>query len=193
MGTEIDWEIFPSTNQLYSAVCDDVRRHCMAKGYREGDGINNFTPHHAVAAFGMAKLLAGKFDRYVAVAPEGHIYGYFFEKLGIPVLSVLTDYPPTLCTSEDDLSVIENQRVLLIEDDVISGRTLQLVVDYMGLFKPASLALYLGHNLGIQHLDNVPREIGDRIFMAELMLSPNHWRQLDAEFPEFFKSILELR
>ncbi|WP_460597757.1 hypothetical protein [Geomonas sp. Red276] len=45
--------------------------------------MNNFIPHSAVAAFGMAKLLASKFDRYLAVAPEGHIYGYFFERLGV--------------------------------------------------------------------------------------------------------------
>lgn len=194
MGTKIDWEIFPRTNQLYTAVCEDVRRHCMAKGYREGAGVNNFIPHDAVAAFGMARLLAGKFDRYVAVAPEGHIYGYFFERLGVPVLSVFTDYPPTLCRSEDDLSVLENQRVLLIEDDVVSGRTLQLVVDYLGQFRPALLGLYLGHSIGVQHLNNVPGQIEkNSVFHAEFMLSPNHWRELDVEFPKFFKSILAAR
>jgi hypothetical protein len=179
-------------NELYKAVCEDVKRHCQAKGYREGPGINNFIPHDAVAAFGMAKLLArSRFDRYVAVAPEGHIYGYFFERFGVQVLSVFTDYPPTLCTSEDDLSVLENQQVLLIEDDVISGRTLQLVVDYLGQFKPAWLSLYLGHNAGIQHLENVPREIDrQRIYLAEDMLSPNHWKELDVSFPAFFKPIL---
>jgi hypothetical protein len=59
----------------------DVRRHCEGKGYREGPGV--------------------KFDRYVAVAPEGHIYGH------------------------------------------------------LGQFSPASVAVYLGHTKGIQHLRNV--------------------------------------
>jgi len=176
------------TKSIYSAVCKDVQRHCMAKGYREEDGVNNFIPHDAIASYGVAKLLAGKFDRYVAVAPEGHIYGYFLERMGISVLSVFTDYPPTCCTSEEDLTVLENQSVLLIEDDVISGRTLQLMVDYIGQFKPASLALYLGHNIGIQHLDNVPREIEqENIYVAERSLSQKDWLNLEDEFVEFFQ------
>src|SRR5262245_9750285 len=96
--------------QLLDAVFADVRRHCQAKGYREGPGVNNFVPHDAVVAFGMAKLLAAeRFSRSVAIAPEGHIYGYFFERLGVPVLSVFTDYPPTRCSAEDDLRAIEKQ------------------------------------------------------------------------------------
>ena len=173
---------------IYSAVCKNVQRYCMAKGYREGDGVNNFTPHDAIASFGMAKLLAGTFDRYVAVAPEGHIYSYFLERMGIPVLSVFTDYPPTCCTSDEDLAVLENQRVLLIEDDVISGRTLQFVVDFVRQFKPSSLALYLGHNIGIQHLSNVPREIErENIYVAERSLSQKDWMNLEDEFLKFFK------
>ena len=114
-----------------------VRRHCQAKGYREGPGVNNFAPHDPVAAFGMARLLtAAGFDRYLAIAPEGHIYGYFFERLGAPVLSVFTDFPPTRCATEDDLQAIQGQRVLLLEDDVIGGRTLRLVVEHLRQFSP---------------------------------------------------------
>src|SRR5262249_6060706 len=62
-------------------VLAGVRQHCEAKGYREGPGVNNFVPHDAVAAFGMARrLIASGFDHFLAIAPEGHIYGYFFER-----------------------------------------------------------------------------------------------------------------
>lgn len=72
-----------TTRRVLDAVLADVRRHCQAKGYRERAGVNNSVPHDAVAAFGMAKLLANRgFEHYVAVAPEGHIYGYSFEHLG---------------------------------------------------------------------------------------------------------------
>src|SRR5947199_5468655 len=95
-------------------VLTDVRKHCHARGYREGPGVNNFVPHDCVAAFGMARLLTGteRFDHYLAIAPEGHIYGYFFECLGVEVLSVFTDYPPSRCESADDLSVLRDGRVL---------------------------------------------------------------------------------
>jgi hypothetical protein len=56
----------------------------------------------------------------------------------------------------------------VIEDDVIRGRTLQLIVDFLQTFRPASLSLYLGHNIGIQHLENVPEVIGrDSIYIHE--------------------------
>jgi hypothetical protein len=172
--------------QLLDAVLAGVRRHCQARGYREGPGVNNFVPHDAVAAFGMAeRLVAARFDHYLAVAPEGHIYGYFFERLGIPVLSVFTDYPPTQVSAEDDLRAVEARRVLLIEDDVIGGRTLRLVVEHLRQFSPGSLALYLGHTKGIQHLRNVPAEIA-RVFVAEDCLGPDSRPESERRFVAFF-------
>ena len=135
----------------------------------------------------MARLLtgSGRFDHYLAVAPEGHIYGYFFERLGAKMLSVFTDYPPTHCESLDDLTVLKAGRVLLIEDDVIAGRTLRLVVAHLGQFSPGSLAVYLGHTKGIQHLPNVPHEIA-ATYLAEDHLD---WGKREADekaFAEFF-------
>jgi phosphoribosyl transferase-like protein len=174
------------SRQILDAVLAHVRRYCRSKGYREGPGVNNFVPHDAVAAFGMAELLAAAaFDCYLAIAPEGHIYGYFFERLGATVLSVLTDYPPTRITIEDDLRAVEGRRVLLIEDDVIGGRTLRLVVEHLRQFRPAELGLYLGHSRGIQHLRNVPPEIA-RVWVAEDCLSLDALPDLERRFEELF-------
>ncbi len=173
--------------EIRDRVLADVRRHCQGKGYREGEGVNNFVPHDAIAAFAMARSLigSGRFDRYVAIAPEGHIYGYFFERLGAHVLSVFTDYPPTRVESTDDLSVLKGGRVLLIEDDVIGGRTLRLVVGYLKQFAPASLALYLGHTKGIQQLRNVPAEVG-AVYVAEDHLDWGSRNADEAAFAVFF-------
>jgi hypothetical protein len=174
-------------SEIRDRVLADVRRHCQAKGYREGEGVNNFVPHDAVAAFAMARSLigSGRFDRYLAIAPEGYIYGYFFERLGANVLSVFTDYPPTRVESADDLSVLRGGRILLIEDDVIGGGTLRLAVGHLKRFVPASIALYLGHTKGIQHLRNVPTEI-ERTYVAEDHLDGGQ-RQADEEaFAAFF-------
>jgi len=54
---------------------------------------------------------------------------------------------------------MQGGRVLIIEDDVLGGRTLRLVVDHLKRFSPRSLSLYLGHTRGIQHLQNVPEEV----------------------------------
>jgi hypothetical protein len=173
---------------VLEAVLAEVRAHCQRRGYREGPGVNNFVPHDAVAAFGMARLLTGMgFDRYVAVAPEGHVYGYFFERLGTPVLSVLADYPPTRCVAEDDLRVIGGQRVLLIEDDVIGGRTLRMVVEHLRQYSPGAIELYLGHTKGIQHLPNVPSEI-EKVHLAEDCLDWRRRPELEAELIRCFTS-----
>lgn len=175
------------SNQLLNAVLADVRRHCEAKGYREAPGVNNFVPHDPVAAFAMAKLLTkANFDVYLAIAPEGHIYGYFFERLGVPVSSLFVDYPPTSCTAEhDDLGVVRGKNVLLIEDDVRSGRTLGLVIEHLRLYGPHSLHLYLGHGKGVQVLENVPRDIR-KVYVAEDLFSWDTLQELEPEFERFF-------
>jgi hypothetical protein len=151
--------------------------------------VNNFVPHDAVAAFSMARLLVGSgdFDHVLAVAPEGHVYGYFLERLGAKVLSVFVDYPPTRCESGDDLSVLKGGRVLLIEDDVIGGATLRLVAGHLTGFGPASLSLYLGHTKGIQHLKNVPVSFA-AVYLAEDYLNwERSGRTADEEaFTAFF-------
>ncbi|MBV5339895.1 MAG: hypothetical protein J0665_10115 [Deltaproteobacteria bacterium] len=178
------------SRQLINALLVDVRRHCQTKGYREGPGVNNFIPHDLVDAYGMAKyLVTAGFDKYLAIAPEGHIYGYFFERMGVPVLSVFTDYPPTRCIAEDDLRILRDQRVLLIEDDAISGRTLRLVSEHLHQFAPNSLGLYLGHTKGVQNLQNVPGEIG-KVYVAEDLLSWYTRSELEREFEDFFQGFL---
>lgn len=151
----------------HEALFAAIRRHCESQGYREGPGVNNFVPHSARHAFGMARrLIAERFDRYVAIAPEGHIYGFFFERLGQPVESIDVDYPPTRATTGVDLATMAGQSVLLIEDDIIGGRTLRLVVEALRAHGVRALALYLGHSAGIQHLSNVPNAI-TRVYLAE--------------------------
>lgn len=62
------------------------------------------------------------------------------------------------------------------------------MVDYVGQYKPASLALDLGHNVGIQHLKNVPREIeADMVFVAERTLDLKDWSKLEKEFLGSFR------
>jgi hypothetical protein len=135
----------------------------------------------------MARLLidSRKFDHYLAVAPEGHAYGFFFERLGVPVLSVFADYPPREMTLEDDLSVIQGARVLLIEDDVVTGLTLQLLVATLVTHQPASLSLYLGRRADSQFPEHIPAEI-DPTYLAETHLDPADRPRHEAEFVRVF-------
>jgi hypothetical protein len=174
--------------ELLEKVNAQIQTHCKrSKGYEEGPWVNPLVPVDCVSAFAMARVLTEReaFNHYVAVAPEGHVYGYFFEQLGVPVLSVYVDYPPRRCEVLDDLSGLRESSVLIIEDDVISGVTLRLVVGGLKQYNVRSLALYLGRRKEDQQLETIAPEI-DCVFLAEDCLDDAHREQYEEEFSSFF-------
>jgi len=174
--------------QLMEKVICAVQQHVRkSKGYEQGPWVNPLVPADSVYAFTMARLLVERqvFDHCVAVAPEGHAYGYFFERLGASVLAVHVDYPPRTCTALDDLSPLHGRRVLILEDDVVSGLTLRLVVSALRPYRPRSLSVFLGRPKNDQLLENVPPEIGT-IYVAEDNLDPRLRGDYESSFATFF-------
>jgi hypothetical protein len=155
-----------------------------------GPGWNPLAPRDSVAAFQMARDLVrgGRFDHYVAVAPEGHVYGYFFERLGLPIRSVYVDYPPRRADAGPELAEVRGGRVLLLEDDIISGESLRLVVAALAPYGPRSLALYLGRDKEDQQLHNVPAPI-EAVYLAEDHFDSADRTRHEAEFAAFFAGL----
>jgi hypothetical protein len=176
------------SSRLLERVAAEARGHCAEKGYVRGRNWNPLIPQDSVAVLAMARELtmSGAFDRYIAVAPEGHVYGYFFERLGARVLSIFVDYPPTRVESADDLSAIHGQRVLLIEDDVVSGISLDLAMKEIAQHEPSSVSLYLGRKKDSQQLHNIPSQI-DRVYLAEDDLDPARRGRYESEYVDFFQ------
>jgi hypothetical protein len=174
-------------SELLDLAHADIRAHCAAKGYVSGPHWNPLVPQDSVAALGMARWLleSGRFDDYIAVAPEGHVYGYFFERLGARLLSVFVEYPPKCIQLVDDLTAIRDRSVLLIEDDVVSGVSLELVVRELARFAPRSLSLYLGRDRDSHQFENIPAPIGN-VYLAEDCLDPADRGRHEREFVELF-------
>ena len=173
---------------LIDRVAADVWQYCrQSKGYEDAPYVNPLVPVDCVSALMMARLLIERriFDHYVSVAPEGHVYGYFFEQLGQPILSVYVDYPPRSFAALDDLSPVRDGRVLILEDDVVSGITLRLVTRALLEHQPRSLSLYLGRLKEHQVLENVCPEI-EAVYLAEDHLDPRRREEYEAEFIRFF-------
>jgi hypothetical protein len=76
-----------------------------------------------------------------------------------------------------------------VEDDVVSGVTLRLVVDALGQHGPRSLALYLGRRKEDQILENVPPEVS-AVYLAEDHLRPAEREQDEIDFAAFFGKCL---
>ncbi len=177
--------------QLLERVEAEVGRHVReSKGYEEESFINPLTPVDSVAAFAMAKLLTAQnaFDVCISVAPEGHVYGYFFQQCGATILSVHVGYPPRRCNVLDDLQVISGKRLLILEDDVASGTTLRLVVAALLEYRPQSIDLFLGCRKDSQNLEAVHPEIG-RLYLAEDLLSPDCREEFEAQFNQHFGEV----
>ncbi|MBX9625354.1 MAG: hypothetical protein K2X82_16225 [Gemmataceae bacterium] len=172
---------------LVERVVRQAREHCAAKGYVGGPNWNPLEPHDPVAALAVARLLvgSGRWDHYVAVAPEGHAYGFFFERLGVPVGEVFVDYPPRAVTGADGLAVVAGGRVLLIEDDVVSGVSLGLVVSALEPYRPAAVGVYLGRRADGQFPENVPAGMGE-VILAETHLDPADRPRHEADFVRIF-------
>ena len=172
---------------LCESVARQARQHCASRGYVSGPNWNPLEPHDPVSALAMARFLIGSgwFDHYLAVAPEGHAYGFFFERLGVPVHEVFVDYPPREVTRADDLPAVAGKRVLLIEDDLVSGTSLRLLVAALQPHGPASVALYLGRRADSQFPENAPPPITS-IYLAETHLNPAHRAEDEADFLRVF-------
>ena len=98
---------------------------------------------------------------------------------------VFVDYPPRCVHHVDDLSAIRDRRVLLVEDDIVSGVSLELVVRELATYAPRSLSLYLGREKESQQLQNIPSSITE-VYLAEDHLDPAERKRHETEFVEFF-------
>jgi hypothetical protein len=177
--------------ELLERVLSEVDKHVRAsKGYETESWINPLAPVDSVAAFTMARVLTEqhRFDVCISVAPEGHVYGYFFEKcFGASILSVHVDYPPRCCHVLDDLDAVRGKRVLILEDDVASGTTLRHVVSAISEYQPRSLELYLGRPKDGQVLEHVDPAIRT-VYLAEDFLDLSRREEYESQFVAFFES-----
>jgi len=176
--------------ELLDRVVADVGKHVReSKGYETESWINPLTPVDSIAAFAMAKALTEEqlFDHCVSVAPEGHVYGYFFHCFGASILSVHVDYPPRRCEVLDNLDALGGKRVLILEDDVASGTTLRYVISELQEYEPRSIDLYLGRPKDGQVLDHVDPAIGT-VYLAEDHLNPHRREEYETQFVDFFQT-----
>lgn len=131
------------------------------------------------------RLIQGKiFDIAVGVAREALSYSCLFEKLGAPVLNVLVKEEKDREYSElDDLAKIKGKRILILEDDVVSGKTVKIVTKELKKYKPKSMQLYIG-DMRTNEVSGLHWELLNKLFtrtyLAEEEKPANMHEALDA-------------
>ena len=123
----------------------------------------------------IAHNLAGEYDVGVAVANGGLLSGFFFENYGLPV-KVAETHRKTRSNKIQwktpiDESAFKDKHVLVIENDIVTGKTAARIIQELSKYKPAQVDIALNLNpltnesAGIGcRAENIPNGYSNRYF-----------------------------
>src|SRR3989338_1829696 len=144
-----------------------ARYQGKAKEAAEGRGVYNpHDPNNPLGAFSAARRAVKKgFNVALIVGPEGFGYEPYFLDLGMPTVAVNIPESGEGETRTiklfDDLSALRGKKVLVVEDDIRTGATLQKLLEQIKPNEPAELDLYLGQSINYQKIENIPEDFTD--------------------------------
>jgi hypoxanthine phosphoribosyltransferase len=147
---------------------------------------NPHYPSNPLAAFNAAQKAAREgFDVALIVGPEGFAYEPYFHDLGIPTVAVnipesREDGHRTIKVF-DNLAELQGKKVLVVEDDVRTGATLQKLLETLEPHNPSRLGLYLGQPEQFQRIPNIPQRF-ETTYLAEESATASQ------EFSEYLES-----
>jgi len=166
-----------------------IRARYRRHGEEAAQRRNVENPHHPsspLAAFNAARKAAKEgFDVALIVGPEGFAYEPYFRDLGIQTVAVNIpesgkDEPRTIKVF-DNLAELQGKKVLVVEDDVRTGATLQKLLETLEPHNPARLGLYLGQPKQFQEIPNIPQKF-ETTYLAEESATASQ------EFNEYLES-----
>jgi len=166
-----------------------IRARYRTQGEEAAQRRNVENPHYPSnppAAFNAARKAAKEgFDIALIVGPEGFAYEPYFHDLGIQTVAVnipesREDEPRTIKLF-DNLAELHGKKVLVVEDDVRTGATLQKLLETLEPHNPARLGLYLGQPEQFQRIPNIPQRF-EATYLAEESATASQ------EFNEYLES-----
>ncbi len=155
----------------------DFRTWNRKKGFRQERSVN---PHELI----MAHALAGKYDVGIGIAKAGLAFAYLSSLLGLETYVADCHRKGRKNTSfawKDEVHIKEGSRVLVLDIDVVSGRTSERVLQEILKYQPreVDLALTLDPKQGPYTLgsivENIPQGYEKVYFPKDF--SCNHFPQ----------------
>ena len=166
-----------------------IRARYRKQGEEAAQRRNVENPHHPsnpLAAFNAArKAVREGFDVALIVGPEGFAYEPYFHDLVIRSVAVYIpesrEDEPRSIKLFDNLAELQGKKVLVVEDDVRTGATLQKLLETLEPHNPARLGLYLGQPEQFQRIPNIPQKF-EATYLAEESATASQ------EFNEYLES-----
>ena len=168
-------------NLLGKLIRKDFERFHKEKGFEKVRGMGTNELHKIVNA---AHELSLSYDIGVGVATAAMLPSYVFNLMNLPVAICKAHRKGSGATFEwcDDPEAIRQKNVLVIEHDVLSGRTLKRVADEVRKYNPKTLDLFLCiTNPENPHLLNIPSCFGETLMPQ------------DFDYKNFYQAYLKLK
>jgi len=175
-----------------------ARYERVAEDAAKRRSIENFhQPNDPLAAFDAAyRAVKDGFDVALIVGPEGFAYEPYFQDLGLRTMAVnipeSEEGEPRSIKLYDDLASLKDKKVLIVEDDVRTGATLQKLLEHIKPNTPKHIGLYLGQSETFQKMMNIPKEL-IKTYIAEPKINSTtgatHFREfLESKNLKIFKT-----
>lgn len=135
------------------------------------DGIPVFNENHEKNIFSR-KDLVDKYDYGLAIARGGLFAGYCFQEMGLPVKIVESKRTlnGVIWNEVESLENLANKRVLIFDQDVISGKTLRKAKEELSLLKPSLIGVFLNYR-NTSNVENVPFEMNKHFYDLNIIMS----------------------
>jgi len=139
-----------------------------------------FSPTNTINA---AYALSPKYDVGVGIARGGLTSSYVFNLIGLPVILCEAHRKGNGATFEWKHSPekLKGKRILVLDKDSVSGRTLRRTVREILPYSPSDLGVYFNHNPPLVHLDKVPKEFSNVYYPANM------------EYNQFYEAIIKFQ
>lgn len=159
-------------------------------------GVENpHYPTNPVGAFSAAQDAVKKgYDIALIVGPEGFAYEPYFSDLGVQTIAVNIpesgEYESRTIKLFDDLSMLRGKKVMVVEDDVRTGATLEKLIEHLRPHAPQRLGLYLGQPGAFQKTINIPQDFEDICIAEDSQNSAENFKNyLESKGLKIFKDI----
>lgn len=138
-GGTTSWLLELIPTDLGTSISEGFQRYCDQHGFK-------FAPEKRYdETVNAAYELAPKYDFGVAVARGGLFSAYLFEQFGLPTVIAETKRrgKGAMFKWHSNPDLLKGKKVIVLEEDVCSGRTMRRVIRELQRIEPCKLDLYL--------------------------------------------------